>query len=144
MPEKVTQENVHLFIPAKAAAIVCRMDDNMKIGLKEALLAFYRSPVYRMLELEQTKLWHDSGEQIYEEYQGHGLMARKVKTGPKHSVLDPYAAKILAWRHQGMPVRTIASQLSQLGCMTTAQNIWFFLQRHYGQSPCKHNRKKHS
>ena len=144
MPQKVTQENVHLFIPAKAAKIVCRMEEDMKISLKEALLAFYRSPVYRMLELEQTKLWHDSGEQIYEEYQNHGLAERKVKTGPRHSVLEPYVAQILAWRHQGMPVRTIASKLSHLGCMTTAQNIWFFLQKHYGQTPCMHNRKRKS
>ena len=69
MPQKVTQENIHLFIPAKVGKIVSRMERDMKIDLKEALLAFYRSPVYRMLETESTKLWYDSGEQIYEEYQ---------------------------------------------------------------------------
>ena len=54
MPQKVTQENLHLFIPAKVGKIVSCMERDMKIGLKEALLAFYRSPVYRMLETENT------------------------------------------------------------------------------------------
>ena len=140
MSQEVTQRNVHLFIPAKAAKIISHMQRDRNIELKDALLAFYRSPIYLMLEKESTKLWHQSGEQIYEEYQKHGLLGRTVKTGPKHSVLDPYAAKILVWRHHGMAVRAIATKLSLLGCTTTAQNIWFFLKRHYGQNPCKHNK----
>ncbi|MBR4370575.1 MAG: hypothetical protein IKS92_05975 [Victivallales bacterium] len=113
----------------------------MKIDLKEALLAFYRSPVYRMLETESTKLWYDSGEQIYEEYQSNGLVGKILRSSPKHSMLEPYAAKILAWRHQGMAIRAIAMKLALLGCITTAQNIWFFLKQHYGQNPCKHNKR---
>ena len=141
MPQKVTQENIHLFIPAKVGKIVSRMERDMKIDLKEALLAFYRSPVYRMLETENTKLWYNSGEQIYEEYQSNGLVGKNLRSSPKHSMLEPYAAKILAWRHQGMAIRAIAMKLALLGCITTAQNIWFFLKQHYGQNPCKHNKR---
>jgi hypothetical protein len=143
MSQEVTQRNVHLFIPAKAAKIISRMQRDRKIEVKDALLAFYRSPVYHMLETENTKLWHESGEQIYEEYNSRGLFGKTFKTGPRRSKLDPYVAQILAWRHQGMGVRTIALNLAQIGCMTTAQNIWFFLQRHYGLYPCK-NRKYRS
>ena len=140
MSQEVTQKNVHLFIPVKAAKIISRMQRDRNIELKDALLAFYRSPIYHMLETESTKLWHKSGEQIYEEYSSHGLVRKTFKIGPRHSKLEPYAAKILAWRHQGMTIRTISLNLAQVGCMTTAQNIWFFLQRHYGLYPCK-NRK---
>ena len=140
MSQEVTQKNVQLFIPVKAAKIISRMQRDRNIELKDALLAFYRSPIYHMLETESTKLWHKSGEQIYEEYSSHGLVRKTFKIGPRHSKLEPYAAKILAWRHQGMTIRSISLNLAQVGCMTTAQNIWFFLQRHYGLYPCK-NRK---
>ena len=144
MSQKVTQENVHLFIPFKVAKITCRIQKEHGIGVKDALLAFYRSPVYHMLETESTKLWHDSGEQIFEEYHSHGLMGKISKKPPKHSILEPYAAQILAWRHHGLAVRTISLKLARLGCETTAQNIWFFLKRHYGQRPCQHNRNSDS
>ena len=140
MSQEVTQRNVHLFIPAKAAKIISHMQRDRNIELKDALLAFYRSPIYLMLEKESTKLWHQSGEQIYEEYSSQGLVRKTFKIGPRHSKLDPYAAQILTWRHQGMPIRTISLNLARVGCTTTAQNIWFFLQRHYGLYPCK-NRK---
>ncbi|MBR4901327.1 MAG: hypothetical protein IKZ46_10330 [Victivallales bacterium] len=140
MSQEVTQKNVHLFIPAKAAKIISRIQQERNIELKEALLAFYRSSIYHMLETESTKLWHKSGEQIYEEYSSQGLVRKTFKTGPRHSKLEPYAAQILVWRHQGMTIRTISLNLAQVGCMTTAQNIWFFLQRHYGLYPCR-NRK---
>ena len=143
MLEEVTQKNIYRFIPAKAATIICRMKHDRDIELKDALLAFYRSPVYHMLETESTKLWHDSGEQIYDEYCFRGLVGKTFKTGPKRSILEPFAAQILVWRHQGMTVRAISSNLARLGCVTTAQNIWFFLQRHYGLHPCK-NRKSES
>ena len=140
MSEEVTQKNVHLFIPFKAGQIINRMEEDRGMELKDALLAFYRSQAYYMLEMESTKLWHESGEQIYEEYSSQGLVRKTFKIGPRHSKLDPYAAQILTWRHQGMPIRTISLNLARVGCTTTAQNIWFFLQRHYGLYPCK-NRK---
>ena len=143
MPEEVTQKNVYQFIPIKAATIICRMKHERDIDLKDALLAFYRSSVYHMLETENTKLWHESGEQIYDAYCFRGLVGKSFKKGPKRSILEPFAAQILAWRHQGMTVRAISSNLTRFGCVTTAQNIWFFLQRHYGLHPCK-NRKSES
>lgn len=142
MFQEVTQKNVYLFIPVKAAKIICCMEHDRGIELKEALLAFYRSPVYHMLETENTKLWHASGEQIYEEYSTHGLIGKIFKTGPRRSILEPYAAQILAWRHQGMPIRTISMNLARMGCVTTAQNIWFFLRRHYGLHPCQNRKSK--
>ena len=140
MSQEITQRNIHLFIPVKVAKIIYRIQQDRHIELKDALLAFYRSPVYHMLETENTKLWHKSGEQIYEEYFSHSLVSKTFKFGPRRSKLDPYVAQILAWRHQGMAVRTISLNLARVGCITTAQNIWFFLQRHYGLYPCK-NRK---
>ena len=143
MSEEVTQKNVHLFIPFKAAKIICRMQHERGMELKDALLAFYCSQAYHMLETENTKLWYKSGEQIYEEYSSHGLVGKTLKTGPRHSKLEPYAAQILAWRHQGMGVRIISMNLARFGCTTTAQNIWFFLQRHYGLHPCRKRKTKY-
>ena len=82
MLEEVTQKNVYRFIPAKAATIICRMKHDRDIELKDALLAFYRSPVYHMLETESTKLWHDSGEQIYDAAPGDDRPRHFIKSGP--------------------------------------------------------------
>ena len=142
MSEEVTQKNVHLFIPFKAGQIISRMQEERGMELKDALLAFYRSQAYYMLEMESTKLWHKSGEQIYEEYSSRGLVGKTFKTGPRRSKLEPYAAHILAWRHQGTGVRDIAMNLARFGCITTPQNIWFFLQQHYGLHPCRNRKSK--
>ena len=54
LPE-VTQDNVYLFLPYKAAKISTAIRRDSQIGLKEALLSFYQSRAYRLLEHERRR-----------------------------------------------------------------------------------------
>lgn len=62
---KVTQENVHIFIPLKAAKVADRLAKSHKISKKQALLDFYNSKVYGILEQEDTKLWYEGVNYLY-------------------------------------------------------------------------------
>ena len=62
---KVTQENVHLFIPIKAAKVSKRLVDNYGLSLKDALMNFYNSKIYDGLEQEDTKLWYEGINYLY-------------------------------------------------------------------------------
>ncbi len=126
MPPEVTQQNVHLLLPHKAAKIASLMRRDSKLGTKEALLKFYLSNAYRLLEQEATKLWHFSPEQIYSEYL-RPQQKQHYQNGPRHSKLAPYADQIRSWQKQGLTLRAIAQKLSQNGCTTTAQNLSKFL-----------------
>ena len=68
MLETMTQKALCDFIPGKAARITTLLRRGRKMALKQALLTFYRSEAYRLLEREETKLWHKSPAQIYAEY----------------------------------------------------------------------------
>ena len=128
MPPEVTQANVHLFLPYKAAKISSAMRQDSKQGLKEALLNFYQSRAYRLLEREETKLWNNSPEQIYTEYL-RPEPKRHYQNGPRHSKLAPFATQIQSWHKQGLTMRAIATELSKYDCHTTAQNICRFLSK---------------
>ena len=65
MPAQITQKNVRLLIPGKAAGVAVLMSEKRSISPKAALLAFYRSKTYRELERESSKYWHYSPEQLY-------------------------------------------------------------------------------
>ena len=62
---KVTQENVHIFIPLKVAKVTELVVKNNDIGWKEALLEFYNSRTYNVLEQEETKLWYEGASYLY-------------------------------------------------------------------------------
>ena len=69
MLETMTQNALCDFIPGKAARITTLLRRDRKMGLKQALLTFYRSDAYRLLEREETKLWHLGPVALYQEYQ---------------------------------------------------------------------------
>lgn len=62
---KVTQKNVHLFIPLKVAKVTEMISKNKNISWEEALLKFYNSKVYDILEKEDTKLWYEGPSYLY-------------------------------------------------------------------------------
>jgi hypothetical protein len=39
--------------------------DNRKLSNEEAIKLFYNSEVYKMLEIEESKLWHFSANMLY-------------------------------------------------------------------------------
>ena len=125
---QVTQENLYNLIPPKAGKITTILRLSRNMAVKQALLTFYKSKAYRLLEQEETKLWYSSPAQIYAEYLSFPQRSRKsYQNGPGRSKLAPFAEQIKLWQAQGMTLREIAAELQHYGCQTTAQNISRFL-----------------
>ena len=127
---QVTQENLYNLIPPKAAKITTILRSSRNMAVKQALLTFYKSKAYRLLEQEETKLWYSSPAQIYAEYLSFPQRSRKsYQNGPGRSKLAPFAEQIKLWQAQGMTLREIAAELQHYGCTTTVQNLSLFLKR---------------
>ena len=130
MLETMTQKALCDFIPGKAARITTLLRRDRKMALKQALLTFYRSKAYRLLEHEETKLWHESPAQIYVEYlKPVRRTGRSYHNGPHHSKLAPYTDQIQEWHRQGLTLREVAEELKRYGCSTTVQNLSLFLRK---------------
>lgn len=65
MSQEITQENVRLLLPGKVARVAMLIAEKQHIPPKEALLLFYCSPAYTLLERESTKYWHYSPKQLF-------------------------------------------------------------------------------
>lgn len=65
---QVTQKNLYTLIPPKVAKITTLLRANNNMTVQQALLTFYRSKAYQLLEREETKLWYASPAQIFAEY----------------------------------------------------------------------------
>ncbi|NLC92659.1 MAG: hypothetical protein GX677_04245 [Treponema sp.] len=63
---KITQKNVHLFIPNKVAKICCELNSSKKLSLNDSILKIYNSPVYEDLSRESSKLWQEGWVYIYQ------------------------------------------------------------------------------
>ena len=65
---KITQKNVHIFIPHKVAAVARRLNAERGLSLNSAVVTFYNSATYARLEKESTKCWHESPAQLYADF----------------------------------------------------------------------------
>jgi len=65
---KITQENVHIFIPHKVSEIAEMIAEDEHISQIDALRKFYHSNTYKQLEDEATKLWYESAFGLYKYY----------------------------------------------------------------------------
>lgn len=63
---QVTQKNVHLFIPNKAAKVCAELNRSEKIPLNDSILKFYNSPAYETLSRESSKLWQEGWVYLYQ------------------------------------------------------------------------------
>ena len=127
---QVTQKNLYNLIPPKAAKITTMLRNDRNMAVKQALLTFYTSRAYRLLEREETKMWHASPAQIFAEHLATVPKKRKsYQNGPGRSKLAPYAEQIKAWKAQGMTLRESVAKLQHYGCSTTAQNLSKFLKK---------------
>ncbi|MCQ2380535.1 MAG: hypothetical protein MJ025_06420 [Victivallaceae bacterium] len=130
MLETMTEEALCGFIPGKAARITTLIRQERPMELKQALLTFYRSDAYKLLEREETKLWHASPAQIYAKYLKPMQKAKhSYRNGPHHSKLAPYAIQIREWHARGLTLREMADELEKYGCKTTPQNLSLFLRK---------------
>ena len=130
MPAEITQDNVRLLIPGKAARMAMLIAARRHLSPKAALLAFYRSQTYRELERESSKYWHYSPEQLF----AVSGFSRRPDTGEKHgrgrSILQPFCGEILSAWGRRESARKIAERLAAHGIRTTPQNVWKFIKRH--------------
>ncbi|OPJ62554.1 hypothetical protein [Clostridium oryzae] len=67
LPE-ITQENVHIFIPLKVAKVTEMIAKEYNISWKKAMIDFYESKVYSILEREESKLWYEGPTYIFMAY----------------------------------------------------------------------------
>ena len=90
------------------------------------------SRAYRLLEHEETKLWHASPAQIYDEYLKQLRRTnRSYHNGPHHSKLAPYSTLIREWRDKEMTIREIVEELWKYSCRTTAQSFSLILRNRH-------------
>jgi len=130
MPAEITQSNVRLLIPGKAAGVACLIASKRNISPMDALLAFYHSSTYRKLEQETTKYWHFSPEQLFQLSGFARPLDSSPKNGPGHSALLPFRKEIIsAWNHR-QSAGKIAEWLQEHGIITTPQNVWKFIRVH--------------
>lgn len=60
----ITQQNLRAILPGKIARTVMIIAARDHRPSLEVLKSFYRSPVYQKLEVEETKYWWQSPEQL--------------------------------------------------------------------------------
>lgn len=65
---KITQDNVHIFIPLKVSKVTEMIAQKYNITWQEAFVDFYNSKVYNILEKEDTKLWYEGPSYIFRAY----------------------------------------------------------------------------
>ena len=127
---QVTQKNLYNLIPPKVARITTMLRNDRNMAVKQALLTFYSSNAYKLLEREETKLWQASPAQIFAEHLARSNRPRQsYQNGPGRSKLAPFAEQIKTWQAKGMTLREIATELQKYGCVTTAQNLSRFLKK---------------
>ena len=66
---EVTQQNLHLFIPGKIAGVAMLISKETGRSVLDALRDFYVSRTCKLLEREETKYWHYSAAQLYQDMQ---------------------------------------------------------------------------
>lgn len=130
MSAEITQSNVRLLIPGKAAVVASLIAAKRSISPKDALLIFYRSPTYRKLEQEATKYWHYSPEQLFWLSGFSRPVDTSPKNGPGHSALLPFRKEILTAWNRRQSAANIAAWLADHGIKTTSQNVWKFIRQH--------------
>lgn len=63
----ITQDNLYLLLPSKVSCVASMLSEDTDMELLDAIRAVYKSEMYRTLEIEETKLWHDGPVALYEE-----------------------------------------------------------------------------
>ena len=63
----ITQDNLYLLLPSKVSRISVMLSEDTGTGVVEAIRRIYNSELYRKLEIEETKLWHEGPVALYEE-----------------------------------------------------------------------------
>jgi hypothetical protein len=63
----ITQSNLYLLLPSKVSRVANMLSEDLGISLLDAIRKVYHSDLYRQLEQEETKLWHEGPVALYNE-----------------------------------------------------------------------------
>lgn len=63
----ITQNNLYLLLPSKVSLMAEMLSEDSGAGVVDAIRRIYNSDLYRKLETEETKLWHEGPVALYEE-----------------------------------------------------------------------------
>ena len=58
MIQAITKDNLYLILPYKVSQLAVLYARKSGISLSEAIKRIYKSRTYKVLEREETKLWH--------------------------------------------------------------------------------------
>ena len=65
---KVTQSNLYLLLPSKVSWLADILCAEKHISVIEAMRLIYSSDMYKQLEQESTKRWHEGPVALYQEW----------------------------------------------------------------------------
>ena len=65
---EVNQNNLHLLLPSKASWLADMLCAEKHISVIEAMRLIYSSDMYKQLEQECTKRWHEGPVALYQEW----------------------------------------------------------------------------
>ena len=65
---EVTQNNLHLLLPSKVSWLADMLCAEKHISVIEAMRQIYSSDMYKQLEQESTKRWHEGPVALYQEW----------------------------------------------------------------------------
>ena len=63
----ITQDNLYLLLPSKVSWLAAMLTEDTGASVVEAVRSIYSSNLYRRLEVEETKLWHEGPVALYAE-----------------------------------------------------------------------------
>lgn len=63
---KITSQNLYLLLPGKVSKMAVMYAGDFGLTITEALKRIYQSATYRLLEDEETKLWHLGPVALYQ------------------------------------------------------------------------------
>ncbi|MCD8304091.1 MAG: hypothetical protein LUC86_04615 [Prevotellaceae bacterium] len=67
---EINQGNLYLLLPSKVGWLSGMLVDDCGISLTEAIKRIYSSETYKLLEREDTKFWHWSPVDLYNNLRG--------------------------------------------------------------------------
>ena len=65
---EVNQNNLHLLLPSKVSWLADMLCKDRHISVIEAMRLIYSSKMYKQLEQESTKRWHEGPVALYQEW----------------------------------------------------------------------------
>ncbi len=63
---EITQQNLYLLLPSKVSRIAAMLMEDTHENVVDAVCRVYQSDMYRQLEQEHTKLWHEGPVALYQ------------------------------------------------------------------------------